>query len=119
MPTRRERLLVERFRALPESARETLLEFLEFLHHRHAGRTVEDAPGYVPVERPESESVVAAMQRLRKTYPMLDMDDLLHRASDLMSAHVVGGRPAGEVIDDLETLFRRAYDERVYRGANR
>lgn len=119
MLTRRERLLVERFRALPGSARGTLLEFLEFLHQRHAGGGVKDAPRYVPVERPESESVVAAMQRLRKTYPMLDMDDLLHRASDLMSAHVVGGRSAVEVIDELEAMFRSAYEERTCSSGNR
>lgn len=62
-----------------------------------------------PIERPPEESVVAAIRRLSKTYFMLNKDELLHSASGLMSAHVLQGRPAQEVIDELESLFSNAY----------
>ena len=63
------------------------------------------------IPRPEKESVVGAMKRLRKTYPMIDPDRLLDEASGLMSAHLLGGRPAADVIDDLEALFERHFRE--------
>jgi hypothetical protein len=49
------------------------------------------------------------MKRLRKTYPMIDPDRLLDEAAGLMSAHLLGGRPAREVIDELEALFDKHY----------
>ena len=41
---------------------------------------------------------------------MLEKSVVLHEASALMGAHVMQGRSANEVIDELETLFRKAYD---------
>lgn len=116
MVSRRDRRLLDRFHALPEAQQATMLEFLDYLYDRYAGQKEHEPPTYVPIERPESESVVGAMQRLRKSYPMLNMDDLLHRASALMSEHVVGGRGAGDVIDELEELFRERHEAR---GAGR
>ncbi|KAA3619102.1 MAG: hypothetical protein DWQ08_15800 [Proteobacteria bacterium] len=106
---RADRRLLEQFHALPEDAQGALLEYLDFLYRKHAATARREAPSYVPIARPESESVVGAMQRLRQSYSMLNMDDLLHRASGLMSQHVVGGRSAAEVIDELEELFHRSY----------
>jgi hypothetical protein len=64
--------------------------------------------------RPAEESVVAAIKRLRRTYPMLDGGSLLNETSALMAAHVLQGRPAAEVIDALEALFSARFD--AYRG---
>ena len=50
------------------------------------------------------------MRRLSQTFHMLDKDDLLHEASELMTAHVMQGKPADEVIDELEVVFRRHYE---------
>jgi hypothetical protein len=35
---------------------------------------------------------------------------MLNETSSLMAAHVLNGRPARDVIDDLEALFARHYD---------
>lgn len=62
------------------------------------------------IPRPESESVVAAIRRLSQTFPMLDKEALLHETSALMTAHLMQGRGAVEVIDELEIVFRRHYE---------
>lgn len=105
----RRRRLLELIDALNDDAREQLLAFGEFLLQRH-GRTQPDAvaePQAIP--RPEQESVVAAIRRLSATYSMLDKKALLNETSSLMSAHVLQGRPAAEVIDELEILFEASY----------
>lgn len=109
-----ERQLVAKFNALDAAGQRTLLDFLEFLYLRreHPADPSEQQP--LLIERPDSESVVAAMRRLSRCYPMLEADTLLHRASNLMSEHVLQGRAASEIIDDLEALFQRQYD--LHRG---
>ncbi len=84
-----------------------LLEFAEFLAGRH-GTSVE-IPAPVPVSRPQHETVVAAIRRLSQTYPMLDKRKILNQASVLMAQHVMAGREAAEVIDELEVIFERQY----------
>jgi hypothetical protein len=119
LPPDQQRLLTL-FRALPAAGRETLLSFAEFLaqreaaHHAPAGADVVEP---VDIPRPASESVVAAIRRLSSTFPMLDRDALLHETADLMSAHVIQGRSAADVIDELEVIFRRHY-ERVKSGGD-
>lgn len=61
--------------------------------------------------RPSDESVIAAIKRLSRSYSMLDKADMLHETSDLMSAHVLKGKPAVEVIDELEVLFVTHYEK--------
>lgn len=65
------------------------------------------------IPRPEEESVVAAIKRLSESYHMLERSALLTETSSLMTAHVMHGRTADEVIDDLEALFQRHYEELV------
>lgn len=101
------------FRALAAEERETLLAFAEFLLQRGAAAP-EPHRGPrepIPVPRPTTESVVAAIKRLSKTYQMLDRGPMLNETSALMSAHVLQGRSANEVIDDLEALFARHYHD--------
>lgn len=114
--------LLKLFRELSATDRDQLLAFAEFLVYRatddeRAG--IADAPvePALPqdIPRPPSESVIAAIRRLSKTFPMLDKDPLLHETSALMSAHVLQGRSAVDVIDELEILFRQHY-ERVQSG---
>ena len=109
--TPRERRLLEQFHALPPAVQDGLLDYLDFLYRKYEDQRVREAARHVPFARPPEETVVGAMQRLRKTYPDLDVDSILHRASALMSEHVVGGRSAGDVIDDLEELFRRRHEQ--------
>lgn len=110
-----QRRLLRLFRELSREQRGHLLSYAEFLHsrkevpaEREPAPAVADEPVAIP--RPTEESVVAAIRRLSETFPMLDREALLHETSALMSAHVMQGQAAGEVIDQLEVLFRRHYE---------
>jgi hypothetical protein len=60
-----------------------------------------------PQPRPAQESVVLAIRRLVRRYPMLDRRRLMGPASALLAQNVLQGRAAAEVIDELELLFER------------
>ncbi|AOU98590.1 Crp/Fnr family transcriptional regulator [Acidihalobacter yilgarnensis] len=98
------------FEDLPEHERRTLLAFAEFLASR-APKTAPVAQTPVPQPRPEKESVVKAVRRLSATYPMLDKAKMLNQTSALMAQHVMHGRAAVEVIDELEVLFESHYNQ--------
>ncbi len=106
-------------RKLPAAQAGMLLEFAEFLLRRHGaagpeeGRTgsAVEIPAPVEISRPAEETVVKAVKRLRATYPMLDARKLLNQTSDLMTQHLVQGREAIEVIEELEILFRSHYEK--------
>lgn len=106
-----QRRLLTLYRKLTAEDRDSLLAFADFLQTRGA----ESPAGAVPVAepqpipRPDEETVVGAMKRLSKSYHMLDKDTVLHESAALMSAHMMQGRPAAEVIDDLEQLFEQTY----------
>ena len=120
------------FETLDAGDRATLIAFAEFLSQR-AGATPGGPPGSEasldtvaeaepaealpePAPRPAKESVVAAIRRLTRCYPMLKRSKVFNETSQLMSQHVMEGRPAAEVIDDLEALFAEHY--RRYREDN-
>jgi hypothetical protein len=103
---KQERRLLALFETMSDTGREMLLEYAEFLAQRHT-RPVSLEPLDIP--RPEQESVAAAIRRLADTFPMLDRAKLLGAASGLMAQHVMYARPAPEVIDELEVVFRRHY----------
>lgn len=108
-----ERRLLKRLRALEPAEREMLLAFADFLVARtepsSRAPAVAREPRHTP--RPEHESVIGAIKRLSQSYDMLERDVLLHETSALMSAHVLQGRAAGDVIDELEALFARHYQD--------
>ncbi|CAA6820903.1 MAG: Unknown protein [uncultured Thiotrichaceae bacterium] len=105
-----EKRLRESFAKLNERDKETLLRFTDFLV---ASSEPEYPMGEFPdpeaIVRPEQESVVKAIKRLAATYPMINRDKLLHQTSDLMTAHLINGRAATEVIDELQQLFADHY----------
>jgi hypothetical protein len=109
--SRPEKRLLALYNGLPEAERKSLLDFAEFL----AGRAAPLAPAVpqqpLQIPRPAEETVVAAMKRLRETYPMIDHSKMLHEASGLMAEHMMQGRVAVEVIDELETMFLRYYEK--------
>ena len=55
--------------------------------------------------------MVKSFNLLLATYPMLDARKLLNQTSDLMTQHLVQGREALEVIEELEILFRSHYEK--------
>ena len=67
-----------------------------------------------PEPRPDGESVVMAIKRLTRTYPMLDRRKLMGPTSLLVSQHAQG-RAAVQIIDELEVVFERHYSEQVSR----
>jgi len=109
MPNKTEKRLREIVGELPEAQAVALLEYAEFLAARYSGPKAITTPLDIP--RPEKESVVKAIKRLGVTYPMVDRSKMLNETSVLMTQHVISGRGAAEVIDDLEVLFRRHYEK--------
>jgi hypothetical protein len=100
------------FKSLPEAEQRMLLEFAEFLASRAEATPlrIEDPK---PIPRPEQESVIKAMRRLSTTYHMLDKSKMLNETSALMAQHVMQGRDAVEVIDELEVVFEAHYKRLV------
>lgn len=109
MPNKNEQRLREILGELPETQAAALLEYAEFLAARYSGPKEITAPLDIP--RPPKESVVKAIQRLGSTYPMLDRSKMLNETSVLMTQHVISGRDAVEVIDELEVMFRKHYEK--------
>ncbi|AFL74104.1 hypothetical protein [Thiocystis violascens] len=108
------RRLAKLFQGLSATDRQTLLAFADFLAQRaQPERLGEEKEPREPraLPRPDTESVVGAIKRLSHTYDMLDRGPLLNETSALMSAHVLQGRGAMQVIDELEALFARHYQD--------
>jgi hypothetical protein len=104
-----ERRLLRLYRALTPSRREGLVDYGEFLLARGLPETPEVPSEPLDIPRPAQENVVKAIKRLRETYPMIDRGKIINDTSALMTQHLVHGKPAAEVIDELEALFRRHF----------
>ena len=98
--------LLRLFQRLDAGQRRMLIEFAEFLSYRGVSA---NAASPVPEPRPENETVVKAIQRLARTYPMLDRRKLLMETSRCVEQHVIHGRDANEVITELELIFEQHY----------
>ena len=113
--------LLDILASLPPAQAETLLEFAEFLAARYGATVTSDTseqaaattPLPLDIPRPEKESVVKAIKRLAATYPMLDRSKMLNETSTLMTQHIMQGRAAAEVIDELEAMFRTCYEKQI------
>lgn len=112
---REQRQLLRLFSRLDGPRRASLRAFAEFLCQQQDAEALDgeraDSQPPVPedIPRPDEESVVAAMRRLTRTFPMINRDALLDRATSLMAAHMLQGQPATQVIDKLEALFEEHY----------
>lgn len=107
------RKLLALFDRLEARDRETLLALAEFLAAR--GHPVAPEPLASPrlLPRPREETVIAAIKRLSASYPMVERGRLLTATSSLMTQHILHGRPAAEVIDELERAFAAQYEALV------
>ncbi len=109
-----QRKLLKLYKGLDAKDQSVLIAFAEFLNKREC--SLENANEQekplkpIHIERPEEESVVAAIKRLSSSYHMLDSDMLLTETSSLMTAHLIHGRSASDVIDELETTFAKKYE---------
>ena len=104
---------------LDEADQNSVLSFAEFLlaKAKQEGRllTIEE-PLHIP--RPEKERVIAAIKRLSETYPMIKKNTMLDETASLMSAHLLKGRDAVDVIDELEILFQKHYKKLLQSKVN-
>jgi hypothetical protein len=109
--------LIAAIERLSEADQSALQSFAEFLLSRSGHSPVPllsvPVPAEIPepeaIPRPDAERVVAAVKRLSKSYFMLDKKTMLGATSDLVTQHVLHGREASEVIDQLEEVFRQQY----------
>lgn len=98
---------------LPDEALDSLVEFAGFLRTKYP---VIEQPvlEITAIDRPDNESVVKAIKRLSKTYPMLDKKILFEQTSIAMTAHVMQQVSPKESIDRLEAVFRKEYDALLF-----
>ncbi len=98
---------------LDNTSQQSVLSFAEFLwaKAKEEGHFVVVQSEPLNIPRPEEERVVAAIKRLSETYPMIKKNTLLDETSTLMSAHILQGRAATDIIDDLEVLFAKHYKQ--------
>lgn len=100
--------LIELYDSLADEQKLSLSEFADFLLERY-GAELKEVPPPADISRPETETVVGAVKRLKEKYHMVESMTVFSAASSLMTDHMVKGRDATEVIDELELLFEEAY----------
>jgi len=115
---RGEKQLLDLFERLAPEQQERLIAFAEFLGGSPP-EAADTARGPVAIPRPDGETVTMAIRRLVRTYPMLDRRRLMVEASQFMAQHALEGRPATEVIDELEKIFAQHYQGLQERGGRR
>lgn len=112
MGDRDKKQLLGIWRQLGGDERRSLIHFAEFLASRlpQVNAPVESVPVTpLTILRPEVESAVAGLKRLKKTYPMIEADEsVLSEASRILMGKVMGVGDA-EVIDQLESFFAQRY----------
>jgi len=109
--TNTEKQLLKFFSGLDDERKQALLEYAEFLYERSDQEPALPLAKPVLLPRPEDETVVGAIKRLSASYDMVDKQTVLHEISGLMAQNMMQGRPAPEVIDDIEALFESRYQD--------
>ncbi len=105
---RNKKHLIEIFETLDTERQNSLFDFAEFLQAK-GDLVVTEMAQPVEISRPETETVVGAIKRLKQTYPMIDSMTVFSSASELMTQHMVKGKDAIEVIDEMESIFEDFY----------
>ena len=106
--------LLDLFGQLTSEQQDKLIGFAEFLTGNPPREDAASEPLAIP--RPAAETVTMAIRRLAQTYPMLERRNLMSEASQLLAQHALQGRPSAEVIDDLELLFSRCFEQHKSKG---
>lgn len=120
-----EQKLLDYFRRLSAPDSHALLRYAEFMASPAASSTVTTTVEIETavletgteiqkpqlIERPQNERVVDALKRLSSSYPMLEKKKLLDKSADFVAQHVMFGKPAKDVIDEIETMFATAYQD--------
>ena len=120
MDQQQQEKILDVFGKLSAADRDAVTSFAEFLLSRSGTRVTTSPPApavsaAIPepesLPRPAEERVVAAVKRLSKTYFMLDKSKMLGATSDLVTQHIMQGREAAEIIDELEQVFTDQYQQ--------
>ena len=104
-----EEVLLKSLRQLPEAQKQTLVDYAEFLCQRYAVEETVVPRQPVDIPRPKEESVVKAVRRLAKTYPMLDSKELFEKTSSFMMRNLMHGEDGDALIDEMEIFFQQRY----------
>jgi hypothetical protein len=107
--------LLNIYSRLPAESAKTLLEFAQFLASKAPVTEEKQAEDIVleplGITRPEKESIVGSIKRLKKNYPMLDSDQLIDDTQKLMTQHLLKGKDLLESIDAMEQVFLSHYEK--------
>ena len=100
--------LIELYESMDEERKQSLCDFADFLYAK-AGPVIKEILPPEDIPRPEVETVVGAVKRLKSKYHMVESMSVFSEASALMTDHMIKGRDIIEVIDEMEILFESAY----------
>lgn len=103
--------ILNSLRRLPDEQKQALVDYAEFLSQRYG--VDEDTIPLDPLDipRPQEESVVKAIRRLAKTYPMLDSKELFEKTSSYMMRNLMHGEDGYVLIDEMEVFFQQSYQD--------
>ena len=107
--------LVELYESMDDERRLSLCDFADFLYAK-ADPISKEIPAPDDIQRPEVETVVGAVKRLKTKYHMVESMTVFSAASLLMTDHMVKGRDLIEVIDEMEVLFEDSYNQLLQDG---
>ncbi len=102
--------LIELYESMDDERKRSLCDFADFLYAK-ADPISKEIPAPEDVPRPQRETVVGAVKRLKTKYHMVESMTVFSAASALMTDHMVKGRDVVEVINEMEVLFEDAYDK--------
>lgn len=100
--------LIDLYDAMDDERKKSLCDFADYLYAQ-ADPISKIIPPPEVSARPERETVVGAVKRLKSQYHMVESMSVFSTASALMTDHMVKGRDVIEVIDEMEVLFEEAY----------
>ena len=105
--------LTDLYESMDDERKLSLCDFADFLYAK-AEPVSKEIPPPEDVSRPQAETVVGAVKRLKIKYHMVESMTVFSAASSLMTDHMVKGRDVVEVIDEMEMLFESAYDKLLH-----
>lgn len=115
MGTKSERKLCKLYSTLNDNDRLTLMKFAEFLlaesENQEEDVVIASFPEPKMIPAPENENVIKAIKRIGKIYYMVDKSKMLDATSTLMTEHLIQGRPAREIVADVEKHFKQEYEK--------
>jgi len=104
--------LTRLYDSLDDERKQSLSDYADFLLSK-AGPVMKEVPPPDEIDRPEKETVVGAVKRLKTKYHMIESMTVFSAASALMTDHMVKGRDVVDVIDEMEDLFEKEYQKLV------